>query len=166
VGGRATVEGKRRLRGGDMNVAMAREMTEESSEVEGRTPLTKKLKSVVEEKDLIRMDDEDMQLTDPPPYTEVDVGFEPPDHRDIEGQDEESGDSYEVEDGDEEDDDDEGESPAYETPAVPREIKPKQRVLAKKSSVLKIYTDGSSRGNGSASAIAGVGVWFGDHDPR
>lgn len=31
---------------------------------------------------------------------------------------------------------------------------------------LQVYTDGSSRGNGRVGAIAGVGVWFGDDDPR
>jgi len=33
------------------------------------------------------------------------------------------------------------------------------------SSVLKIYTDGSALGNGKSSALAGIGVWFGDKDP-
>lgn len=32
--------------------------------------------------------------------------------------------------------------------------------------VLRIYTDGSSRGNGKVGAIAGLGVYFGDGDPR
>ncbi|KAH9919438.1 ribonuclease H-like domain-containing protein [Epithele typhae] len=31
---------------------------------------------------------------------------------------------------------------------------------------LVIYTDGSSRGNGTAGSRAGVGVWWGDQDPR
>lgn len=44
--------------------------------------------------------------------------------------------------------------------------KPKPRVTAKKNSILRIYTDGSSRGNGRDSAMAGVGVWFGDRDAR
>lgn len=32
--------------------------------------------------------------------------------------------------------------------------------------VLRIYTDGSSLGNGKKTAIAGVGVFFGDGDKR
>ncbi|KAG8979847.1 hypothetical protein FRB90_007877, partial [Tulasnella sp. 427] len=28
------------------------------------------------------------------------------------------------------------------------------------------YTDGACRGNGAAGAVAGVGVWYGDNDPR
>ncbi|KAF8468469.1 hypothetical protein BDZ91DRAFT_112162 [Kalaharituber pfeilii] len=34
----------------------------------------------------------------------------------------------------------------------------------KKSSVLRIYTDGSALGNGRDDATAGVGVWFGSND--
>jgi len=34
------------------------------------------------------------------------------------------------------------------------------------SSVIEIYTDGSSQGNGKASARAGIGVWFGHGDSR
>lgn len=44
--------------------------------------------------------------------------------------------------------------------------KPKPRVTAKKNSILRIYTDGSALGNGRDSAMAGVGVWFGDRDAR
>ncbi len=32
--------------------------------------------------------------------------------------------------------------------------------------VLQVYTDGSSRGNGKIGAVAGVGVYFGEDDPR
>lgn len=35
-----------------------------------------------------------------------------------------------------------------------------------KSKVLKVYTDGSSRGNGRIGAVAGVGVFFGEGDDR
>ncbi|KAH8820462.1 ribonuclease H-like domain-containing protein [Xylogone sp. PMI_703] len=35
-----------------------------------------------------------------------------------------------------------------------------------KSSMLRVYTDGSSRGNGKVGAMAGVGVFFGEGDPR
>lgn len=31
---------------------------------------------------------------------------------------------------------------------------------------IHVYTDGSSRGNGKKGALAGVGVYFGDNDPR
>jgi ribonuclease HI len=34
------------------------------------------------------------------------------------------------------------------------------------SGPLKIYTDGSSLGNGKLGAVAGVGVYFGPNDPR
>ncbi|EWC43405.1 hypothetical protein DRE_07652 [Drechslerella stenobrocha 248] len=39
-------------------------------------------------------------------------------------------------------------------------------LVPKKTAVLKIYTDGSSLMNGSASARAGVGIWFGPGDKR
>lgn len=29
-----------------------------------------------------------------------------------------------------------------------------------------VYTDGACRGNGKASSIAGIGVWYGPDDPR
>jgi ribonuclease HI len=35
-----------------------------------------------------------------------------------------------------------------------------------KGKTAKVYTDGSSRRNGQVGAIAGVGVYFGDRDPR
>jgi len=37
---------------------------------------------------------------------------------------------------------------------------------ASESTFLRIYTDGAARGNGMASSIAGVGVYFGPQDPR
>ncbi|KAF4633262.1 hypothetical protein G7Y89_g4857 [Cudoniella acicularis] len=42
----------------------------------------------------------------------------------------------------------------------------KARKSSSKSEVLKIWTDGSSRGNGRAGALAGVGVFFGHGDSR
>ncbi|KAI9674857.1 MAG: hypothetical protein M1829_003597 [Trizodia sp. TS-e1964] len=42
----------------------------------------------------------------------------------------------------------------------------KTQLILKESAVLKIYTDGSSLGNGSAEAAAGVGVYFGPSDSR
>lgn len=35
-----------------------------------------------------------------------------------------------------------------------------------KEEVVKVWTDGSSRGNGKVGALAGVGVWFGEGDSR
>lgn len=37
---------------------------------------------------------------------------------------------------------------------------------ASKSKTIRVYTDGSSRGNGRHGAYAGVGVFFGDGDAR
>lgn len=34
------------------------------------------------------------------------------------------------------------------------------------SNTLVVYTDGSCRGNGKVGSVAGVGVWWGDDDPR
>lgn len=61
---------------------------------------------------------------------------------------------------------DEGSSGSGATLVNDDEVKPKPRVIAKKSSILRIYTDGSALRNGKPSAIAGVGVWFGDKDSR
>ena len=61
---------------------------------------------------------------------------------------------------------DEGSSDSNNTLVNDDEVKPKPRVIAKKSSILRIYTDGSALRNGKPSAIAGVGVWFGDKDSR
>lgn len=41
-----------------------------------------------------------------------------------------------------------------------------QAIGPAEGSILRIYTDGSSLGNGGNGAIAGVGVYFGPHDPR
>jgi ribonuclease HI len=40
------------------------------------------------------------------------------------------------------------------------------RISDTKSGPLRIYTDGSTLGNGKVGAVAGVGVFFGDGDPR
>ncbi|PUU83997.1 ribonuclease H-like domain-containing protein [Tuber borchii] len=61
---------------------------------------------------------------------------------------------------------DEGSSDSNNTLVNDDEVKPKPRVTAKKGSILRIYTDGSALRNGKPSAIAGVGVWFGDKDSR
>lgn len=61
-------------------------------------------------------------------------------------------------------DEDEGnvEGPDFvKTTVVP----PNEKVL-KKGEPLKIWTDGSALGNGRAGAAAGVGVFFGNGDPR
>lgn len=45
----------------------------------------------------------------------------------------------------------------------PKSSKP---AAAKRTTILKIYTDGSTMGNGREDAIGGVGVWFGSNDVR
>lgn len=52
---------------------------------------------------------------------------------------------------------------AIEDEITPRPSK-RSKIIA--DSALRIHTDGSSRGNGKAGASAGVGVFFGDNDPR
>ena len=47
-----------------------------------------------------------------------------------------------------------------------KKVKPKQPTTTKKSSCLRVYTDGSSLKNGKSDATAGVGVWFGSNDKR
>jgi ribonuclease HI len=37
---------------------------------------------------------------------------------------------------------------------------------SKEGEVIKVWTDGACRANGKANAAAGLGVWFGSHDPR
>lgn len=66
-------------------------------------------------------------------------------------------------DGDRKEDKDEE---RFASEEVVERKKPKPRVTAKKNSILRIYTDGSALGNGRDSAMAGVGVWFGDRDAR
>lgn len=64
-----------------------------------------------------------------------------------------------VEDGDE------GDGDTQESEVVTTVVPPKGKVL-KKEKPLKIWTDGSSLGNGRVGAAAGVGVFFGHGDPR
>ncbi|CUS15382.1 unnamed protein product [Tuber aestivum] len=131
---------------------------EGSSELEDRVPVPKKRKSVgnnlnQEEAEL------KMALLCAPPMLEETVPQEMhPDedavlrslNRHLRGE------------GDETSDEDSSDSGA--TLVNNEEVKPKPRVIAKKSSILRIYTDGSALHNGKPSAIAGVGVWFGDKD--
>jgi len=42
----------------------------------------------------------------------------------------------------------------------------KAKMSSSKGKPIKVYTDGSSRRNGQIGAVAGVGVYFGDYDPR
>lgn len=50
---------------------------------------------------------------------------------------------------------------------VPKKVKPNQSsAFPEDRNILRIYTDGSSRGNGRVGAVAGVGVFFGEGDPR
>ncbi|KAG9233470.1 ribonuclease H-like domain-containing protein, partial [Amylocarpus encephaloides] len=60
------------------------------------------------------------------------------------------------------DDDDDGE-PSTKRKKVEEVVKGKSKG---KGGLLKVWTDGSSRGNGRASAQAGYGVWFGEGDDR
>lgn len=52
------------------------------------------------------------------------------------------------------------------TPAGANAPAAKKLKAGQKDSTLHVYTDGSSRGNGKKGALAGVGVFFGDGDPR
>ncbi|KAI1842747.1 hypothetical protein JX265_005073 [Neoarthrinium moseri] len=45
-------------------------------------------------------------------------------------------------------------------------VRPTKKSKTIEDGVLHIYTDGSSLSNGRAGAVAGVGVYFGPHDPR
>ena len=47
-----------------------------------------------------------------------------------------------------------------------KKLKLSKPLAPKKSTILKIYTDGSTMGNGKDEAIGGVGVWFGSNDSR
>lgn len=49
---------------------------------------------------------------------------------------------------------------------IAKKVKMSADTLSLKGKGLKVYTDGSSRGNGRLGALAGVGVYFGDNDPR
>lgn len=46
---------------------------------------------------------------------------------------------------------------------VEKEVRPKEEI---KADTVRVWTDGSSRGNGRHGAMAGVGVWFGANDER
>ena len=53
----------------------------------------------------------------------------------------------------------------WKTAAELAVTKPQARVDSK-NDVLYVYTDGACRANGQHDSVAGVGVFFGDHDPR
>lgn len=42
----------------------------------------------------------------------------------------------------------------------------KKQKMGESKKKTTVYTDGSSLGNGQKGSVAGVGVWFGDMDPR
>lgn len=71
-----------------------------------------------------------------------------------------------------EDDDDQDEEEEEEEKPVAKKAKTKSAAAAKvqvelkSGGVLEVFTDGSSLSNGKVGAAAGVGVWFGDGDPR
>jgi len=54
----------------------------------------------------------------------------------------------------------------YKTPAQYAATKQHAIGPSSASAELRIYTDGAARGNGTASSIAGIGVYFGPQDPR
>ncbi|KAL8366084.1 hypothetical protein RB595_004726 [Gaeumannomyces hyphopodioides] len=92
-----------------------------------------------------------------------------------EEEDEEDDDDEEEEDDDDDDDDDPAEilqpvAKKQRTPtttAAAASAPPKRPApSAGGSGLTQIYTDGSSIGNGKVGAMAGVGVFFGDGDPR
>lgn len=69
--------------------------------------------------------------------------------------------------GDEDEDNDDDEEEEEEIAAPPPAKKRKAAAgAAGGKEPLKIFTDGSSLGNGQNGAVAGVGVWFGKDDPR
>ena len=49
---------------------------------------------------------------------------------------------------------------------APRQPRMKQATDLKSDRVLRIYTDGSALGNGQGGAVGGIGIYFGDGDPR
>jgi ribonuclease HI len=67
-------------------------------------------------------------------------------------------------DDDEEGEEDEDEEEFDEHPA--KRLKETGKRANARNGVVVVYTDGSSLGNGRAGASAGIGVYFGDGDPR
>lgn len=61
-------------------------------------------------------------------------------------------------------DDDTAIASSVAIPAPKRELP--ARIENAEAAPLRIYTDGSSLGNGKLGAVAGVGVFFGNNDPR
>ena len=59
---------------------------------------------------------------------------------------------------------DEEEDEFQEPPA--KKVKDAGKLANSRNGVVVVYTDGSSLGNGRTGATAGVGVYFGDSDPR
>ena len=56
-------------------------------------------------------------------------------------------------------------STAITTPA-PRPVQPLRIAAPKNTTVDIVYSDGACRGNGRSNPVAGIGVWWGPHDPR
>jgi len=133
---------------------------EDSSELEARTPMPKKRKSVGNNLNQEEAELKMALLCAPPMLQEAAPQEMHPEEDAI----------LRVLDGhlrgEEDETSDEDSSDSNTTLANSDEVKPKPRVIAKKSSILRIYTDGSALRNGKPSAIAGVGVWFGDKDSR
>lgn len=81
--------------------------------------------------------------------------------------DEDEDDDEEEEEDDDDDEDEEGEPVAKRFKS---ELEKSDIGVAFKQGndgdLIEIYTDGSTLSNGQEGAVAGVGVFFGDHDPR
>ena len=77
----------------------------------------------------------------------------------------------EEEDEEDDDDDDDDESDGSDLGPTAKRLKVNKSVTvgkgkSKEVKVEKVYTDGSSLGNGKAGSSAGIGVYFGPNDPR
>lgn len=74
--------------------------------------------------------------------------------------------TFDFEDEDEEDDDEAGVSPAAKRTKLSSDEIALAITGETVEDLLEIYTDGSTLSNGQTGAVAGVGVFFGDGDPR
>ena len=52
------------------------------------------------------------------------------------------------------------------TAPAPAPVQPLRIAAPKNTTVDIVYSDGACRGNGRPEAVAGIGVWWGPHDPR
>lgn len=73
---------------------------------------------------------------------------------------------FDFEDEDEDDEDEAGVSPAAKRTKLSSDEIALAITGETVEDLLEIYTDGSTLSNGQTGAVAGVGVFFGDGDPR